>query len=49
MKKKAKQLMYPGKDGMIPPAAMVSFITLCGRALGYGGRGGEEGELACDS
>lgn len=22
MKKKAKQLMYPGKDGMIPPAAM---------------------------
>ena len=24
MKKKAKQLMYPGRDGMVPPSALVS-------------------------
>lgn len=35
MKKKAKQLMYPGKDGMIPPAAMVRFVRLCVQVLAY--------------
>ena len=28
MKKKAKQLMYPGRDGMVPPSALVSMNNL---------------------